>query len=195
MADTEVLAICGSLRAKSMNLGLLRAAQSVAPPGMRISIYDGLGDIPLYNAELDTRELEPAPVRRLRDAVRGAHGLLFATPEYNYSIPGVLKNAIDWASRPIATSALKGKPAAIMGAAGGMSGTIRAQNHLRQMFVFTQTFAMLQPEVLIPKAAERMDADSNLTDESTRELIRKQMTAFAAWIRLDPGSFASRGST
>ncbi|MDQ6831468.1 MAG: NAD(P)H-dependent oxidoreductase [Gemmatimonadota bacterium] len=192
MADTEVLALCGSLRAKSMNRGLLRAAQGVAPEGMRITIYEGLGDIPAYNADIDTPELEPAQVKRFRDAVRAANGLLFAIAEYNYSVPGFLKNAIDWASRPPATSALKGKPAAIMGASSGIGATMRGQHHLRQMFVFTQTYAMLQPEVQIPKAAERMDADSNLTDESTRELIRKQMVAFAAWIRLDPGSFASR---
>ena len=189
----NVLALCGSLRRLSINRGLLRAAIEVAPADLRITIYEQLGEVPLYNGDLDTPELEPEPVKRLRAAVREADGLLFSTPEYNYSVPGMLKNAIDWASRPVPTAALKGKPAAIMGASGGISGTMRAQYHLRQMFVFTQTYAMLQPEVIIPRALERMDADSNLTDESTRELIRKQMAAFAAWIRLDPGSFATRG--
>lgn len=189
--ELRVLGLCGSLRKASMNRGLLRAAQEVAPEEMRITIYEGLGDLPPYNQDIDTAETEPESVKRLRAAVREASGLLFASPEYNYSVPGFLKNAIDWASRPVQTSALKGKPAAIMGASSGIGGTMRAQYHLRQSFVFTQTYALLQPEVIIPRAGERTDAEGNLVDESTRELIRRQMRAFAAWIRLDPASHAA----
>src|SRR5205814_2162802 len=132
--------------------------------------------------DVDTKG-KPEPVAALVEAVRSADGLLFATPEYNYGIPGVLKNAFDWVSRPPQTTPLKGKPAAIMSASTGISGGMRAQNHLRQAFLFTETYAMLKPEVIIPKAAERFDADGRLTDESTRQLIAKFLVAFAAWTR------------
>lgn len=184
-ARIHVLGICGSLRAGSYNKGLLRAAQELAREhGIDIEIYERLRDIPPYDADQDTDEAMPEPVRHLKAAVGSATGLVISTPEYNYSVPGVLKNAFDWASRPAKGSPLNRKPIAIMGASTGMSGTIRSQLALRQSLIFTDSFALLQPEVLIPRCADRFDANSNLVDESTRALVGKQMAAFAAWIRV-----------
>lgn len=178
-----VVGICGSLRRGSYNMGLLRAAQELARPhGIDITIYERLGDIPPYNQDLDTDERRPEPVRDLKSTIADCAGLVIATPEYNYSFPGLLKNAIDWASRPPRQSPMNRKPVAIMGAATGMSGTIRAQLALRQTFIFTDSFALLQPEVLIPQCASRFDADGRLTDQSTRDLIDRQMQAYAAWV-------------
>lgn len=130
----RVFGISGSLRKGSYNTALLRAAKELAPEGMQIEIYEGLGAIPPYNE--DVREQGwPEPVRELRERIAAADALLVVTPEYNYSIPGVLKNAIDWASRP-PNPPMAGKPAAIMGASGGNFGTARAQLHLRQIFTF-----------------------------------------------------------
>ena len=183
MADQlRILGIAGSLRRKSYNLALLRAATELAPPGMTIEIYDRLGDIPPYNE--DVREAgRPAAVVHMDEAVRSADGILIATPEYNYSVPGVLKNAIDWVSRPPQTSPLKNKPAAIMSASTGISGGMRAQLHLRQSFVFTETPAMLRPEVIVPKAAERFDDSGRLTDEATRKFIASFLVDFSRWVR------------
>lgn len=181
----RVLGICGSLRARSFNRGLLRAAQETARDhGLELELWDGLREIPPYDADVDTDSRRPEPVRRLKSAIDGAAGLVIATPEYNYSIPGVLKNAFDWASRPPKGSPLNRKPIAIMGASTGMSGTIRAQLALRQSLIFTDSFALLQPEVLIPKCADRFDPDGNLVDQSTRDLVGRQMAAFAAWVRV-----------
>jgi chromate reductase len=116
-----------------------------------------------------------------KDRIRRADAILVATPEYNYGVPGVLKNAIDWASRPPGKSVLNGKPAAIMGASPGGFGSGRAQLQLRQAFVFTQTLAVLQPEVLVAKAHEKFDAEGRLTDETTRKFVRQLLEALAAW--------------
>lgn len=181
----RLLGICGSLRAQSYNRGLLRAAQELGREhGLDIELYERLRDIPPYDADQDTDEARPEPVRHLKDAITRVQGLVIATPEYNYSVPGVLKNAFDWASRPAKGSPLNRKPVAIMGASTGMSGTIRSQLALRQSLIFTDSFALLQPEVLIPKCADRFDANGNLTDQSTRDLVGRQMAAFAAWVRL-----------
>lgn len=155
--EIRILGIAGSLRRGSFNRGLLRAAHELAPSGMQIETFDRLCDIPPYNDDVEVVG-KPEPVQALVDAVRAADGLLIATPEYNYSIPGVLKNAIDWVSRPPKTTPLKGKPAAIMSASIGISGGMRAQYHLRQAFVFTETQAMLKPEVIIPNAADRFNS-------------------------------------
>lgn len=180
----QVCGIVGSLRKLSYNRGLMRAAVELGQPaGLDVKVFDRLGEIPPYNQDLDAPGSLPEPVQALKQAIGEAQGLLVATPEYNYSVPGVLKNAIDWASRPPKQSPLNNKPAAIMGASIGMSGTIRAQLALRQSFLFTDTFALLQPEVLIPKCTDRFDANSNLTDESTRNLIALQMKKFAVWIQ------------
>ena len=176
----RVLGIAGSLRAASFNRMLLKAAVELAPEGMEIAIFEGLGEIPLYNADVEAQG-DPAPVARFKEAIRGSDGLLIATPEYNYSMPGVLKNAIDWASRPSSAALLK-KPAALMGTSPGGGGTIRAQMALRQSFVFTETPALLRPEVIVPGAKEKFDAEGRLTDQKTRDQVAKQLKAFAGWI-------------
>jgi chromate reductase, NAD(P)H dehydrogenase (quinone) len=178
----RVLGIAGSLRKGSYNKMLLRAATELAPEGMDLTTFERLVDVPLYNADLDA-DAGPEPVRALRAALAGADALLIATPEYNYSIPGVLKNAIDWASRPPATSPLRGMPAAIMGASAGLSGTVRAQLALRQAFVFTQTYALQAPEVVVARAAEKFDATGRLVDEKIRALLRAHLEALVAWTR------------
>ena len=190
-----ICGIVGSLRQRSFNRGLMNAAIEVGRDvGLDIQIFDRLGDIPMYNADLDKPDVLPEPVIALKGAIGSAAGLIIATPEYNYSVPGGLKNAFDWASRPAGKSPLNRKPAAIMGASTGISGTIRAQLALRQSFLFTDTFALLQPEVLIPKCADRFDADGNLTDQSTRDLIGRQMQKFAVWIDA-VGSATAVGAT
>jgi chromate reductase len=178
----RVLGFAGSLRKGSYNRALLRAAVELAPPDMEIVSFD-LAPIPLYDGDVEAQG-DPAPVTAFKDAIRKADALLIATPEYNYSVPGVLKNAIDWASRPTGPSGervLSGKPAAIMGASPGMGGTMRAQYHLRQSFVFTQVHALLSPEIFVARAAERFDAEGRLTDEKTRELLKKFLVALADW--------------
>src|SRR5256885_15678621 len=152
-SSLRVLGIPGSLRAASFNRALLRAAIADAPPGMTIEIFDGLGAVPLYNADVEAQG-DPAPVVALKTAIDRADALLIATPEYNYGVPGVLKNAIDWASRPPGACVLDGKPAALMGASPGGTGTARAQLALRQSFVFTDTRALLRPEVMVARAHE-----------------------------------------
>jgi chromate reductase len=179
--STRVAGIAGSLREGSLNKGLLRAAAELAPAGMEITIYARLGDIPPYNDDVFVKG-DPEPVADLKTFISGADALLVATPEYNYGIPGVLKNAIDWASRPAGKSMLNRKPAAIMGCSPGLGGTIRSQHALRQYFVFTETYAMLQPEIKIPSAAPLFDATGKLTDENTCQYIKKFLEAFAIWI-------------
>lgn len=179
--STRVAGIAGSLREGSLNKGLLRAAVELAPAGMEIIIYTRLGDIPPYNDDVFTKG-DPEPVADFKAAISGADAILISTPEYNYGVPGVLKNAIDWASRPAGKSVLNRKAAAIMGCSPGLGGTIRAQHALRQSFVFTETHAMLQPEIKIPSAAPLFDASGNLTDETTRQYIKKFLDAFVVWI-------------
>jgi chromate reductase len=176
----EVAGIAGSLRRGSYNRALLRAAVDLAPPALQITTHD-IGGLPFYNADLETGVAPPA-VAELRDAVRRSDAVLIATPEYNYGVPGVLKNAIDWLSRPPRASALDGKVAAVMGAAVGMSGTARGQLQLRQAFVFTNTLTMLQPEVLIARAHEKFDGDGDLTDPPTRDHLRTFLERFADFI-------------
>jgi chromate reductase, NAD(P)H dehydrogenase (quinone) len=175
----RVVAMAGSLRAASYNRGLLRAAQGVAPTGLTIAIRD-LAAIPLYNADVEALG-DPAPVAELKSAVQEGDALLIAVPEYNYGVSGVLKNTIDWLSRP-PEFVLRGKPVAVMGASGGMVGTARAQLQLRQTFVFTQTPVMPPPpEVLVSYAREKFDARGELTDEETRAHLRKLLEALVTW--------------
>lgn len=181
-SQLRILGICGSLRAASLNRGLLRAAIELAPDDMSITSYDDLALIPPYNADHDG-EHAPEIVQAFNTAVRAADGVLFVTPEYNYSVPGQLKNAIDWASRGGPQGPLRGKPCAVMGASPGISGTMRMQHHLRQILVFTDSPVLPQPEVILPKAAERFDANQQLTDASTRELVARQLNAFGKWVR------------
>lgn len=178
----KVLGICGSLRRGSYNRMLLEAAVECAPPDMTIESYGALGDIPPYNE--DVREAgEPAAVADFKRRIADADGLLIASPEYNYSVPGVLKNAIDWVSRPPAESPLMNKPAAIIGASTGNFGTARGQLALRQVFVFTGTQAMLKPELLVFQAQKRFNESGRLTDDVTRKLLTEFMAAFEGWVR------------
>jgi len=160
-----------------MNRVLLNELTGVLPEGATMPIWESL-QMPIFNNDLD----DPHEVTALKNAVAAADGVVIAVPEYNYSIPGGLKNALDWLSRPPATSPMKGKPIGLLGAATGMSGTIRAQLHLRQMLVYSDAPCMGQPEVLIPRAHERIDkVAGRLTDDSTRELLRRFGEAFCAF--------------
>ncbi len=176
----RILGIAGSLRRESYNRAALRAATELAPEGATIETFE-LDGIPGFNQ--DEERNPPAKVVELKKRIREADAILFVTPEYNYSIPGVLKNAIDWASRPYGDSAWSGKPAAIMGASVGTTGTARAQYHLRQMMVFLNMFPINQPEVMIGNASERFDAEGNLTDDGTKEFIRQLLQNLADWTR------------
>jgi chromate reductase, NAD(P)H dehydrogenase (quinone) len=181
-ADFHLFGISGSLRAGSYNSALLRAAGDVLPSGVSLEI-GSIADIPLYND--DVREQgDPESVLRFKEGIEQADALLIATPEYNYSIPGVLKNALDWASRPPKTCVLRGKPLGIMGCSSGDSGTVRGQLALRQMFVFTDSRAMLQPELRVPRAGEVFDASGLLIDEELRERLGLFLRALVEWARL-----------
>ena len=177
----RVAGFAGSLRAGSFNRSLLRAAVELAPEGMEIRVVE-IAEIPVFNADVEAKG-DPEPVAAFKRAVAEADGLLIATPEYNLGVPGVTKNVIDWASRPPRDSVLDGKPVALMGATPGMGGTARGQSQLRQAFVFTNSYAMPQPEVLVRKAGDLFDADGRLTDEPTRQHLVKFLQAFADWIR------------
>jgi chromate reductase, NAD(P)H dehydrogenase (quinone) len=177
----RVAGIPGSLREGSLNKALLRAAVELAPAGMEIKVYTGLGDIPPYNEDVFAKG-DPEPVAVMKAAISEADAILISTPEYNYGVPGVLKNAIDWASRPAGKSVLNRKPAAIMGCSPGLGGTIRVQHALRQTFVFTETYVMLQPEIKIPAAAPLFDSSVRLIDENTRQHLKKFLDAFVVWI-------------
>jgi chromate reductase len=180
LGAVKVAGFAGSLREGSFNRALLEAAIELAPERMTIEILD-ISEIPLYNADVEAQG-DPEPVAVFKRAIGAADGLLIATPEYNLGVPGVTKNAIDWASRPPRKSVLDGKPVAVMGATPGMGGTARSQSQLRQAFVFTNSYAMPQPEVLVRRASELFDADGRLTDEPTREHLVKFLDAFADWI-------------
>lgn len=181
MADeVKMLGIAGSLKRQSYNRTSLRAAVKLVPPGITLTTFDPDG-IPPFNQD---HEKEPPPAaREFKTAILQADAVLIVTPEYNYSVPGVLKNAIDWASRPYGESAWDGKPVGIMGASIGMLGTARAQYHLRQMFVFLNMLPLNQPEVMIANADEKFDVDGNLKDEKTAQKIRELLEALADWAR------------
>jgi chromate reductase, NAD(P)H dehydrogenase (quinone) len=184
-SSINVLAFAGSLRKASWNRGLLRAAQQAVPSDVTIEIVD-IADIPLYSEDVRQQGF-PLAVQDFRDRIRAVDALLIATPEYNYSVPGVLKNAIDWASRP-PDQPFQDKPIALMGASAGMFGTTRAQHHLRQSFVFLDGRLLARPEVLIPAAAQKFDEQGNLTDEPSRKLVADLLVALAAWTRRLKGS-------
>jgi chromate reductase, NAD(P)H dehydrogenase (quinone) len=182
MAQFQVLGIAGSLRQSSYNRALLRAGIELAPPELNIQTYDLL-EIPMFNEDVEAKG-DPQSVQDFKKAIGEADGLLVATPEYNYGIPGVLKNAIDWASRPPGKSTLYGKPAGIIGASQGSGGTIRAQSTLRLSFVFVEVYAMLKPEFFVANCRDKFDDKGNLTDERTRELLVKFLKSFASWIEV-----------
>ena len=173
-----VLGICGSLRAGSYNRATLRTAIELKPAGMSVEVAE-IGAIPLYNEDVRAQGFPP-PVETLRRQIAAADALLFVTPEYNYSISGVLKNAIDWASRP-PDQPFAGKPVAIMGAGAGMAGTARAQYDLRRSCVFLDMHPLNKPEVFIGAAHTKFDASGRLLDEAARGFIRDMMAALERW--------------
>jgi chromate reductase len=181
MADkVKILGFAGSLRKGSYNKMLLRAAVEVAPAEVALEVFD-LEGIPPFNQDMENSPHEK--VMALKEKVKAADGILIVTPEYNYSVPGVLKNALDAASRPYGTSPFEGKPVAMMGVSIGMFGTARAQYHLRQTMVFFNAFPLNRPEIMVPFAEKKFDANGKLTDETTREKVKELLVEFVKWIR------------
>jgi chromate reductase len=173
-----VLGFAGSLRKNSYNKALLRVAAELMPSGVELETFD-LEGIPLFNQDFETHP--PNIVNEFKTRIREADAILIATPEYNYSIPGVLKNAIDWASRPYGDNAFDGKPVAIMGASIGALGTARAQYHLRQCFVTLNMYPINDPEVMVTYAREKFDENGRLKDQRTREQITELLQNLVAW--------------
>jgi chromate reductase len=176
----NILGFAGSLRKDSYNRSLLRAALELVPKDAGLEIFD-LDGIPPFNQDLENQPSEK--VKEFKAKIRAADAILIVTPEYNYSIPGVLKNAIDCASRPYGDNAFEHKPVAIMGASIGMGGSARAQYHLRQCFVFLTCFALNQPEVMVPFAQEKIDKEGKLTDQKIREKIKELLESLVAWTK------------
>lgn len=176
---TTIVALVGSLRAKSYNRALLNAAIELLPSGHRIDVAE-IGALPLFNEDLEANP--PASVGTLKQKIATADAVLFVTPEYNYSIPGVLKNAIDWASRPYGQNSFQGKPAAIMGTSVGNFGSARAQYHLRQVAVFLDLKLLNKPEVMVPSAGKSFDAEGKLVNEDSRKQVQKLLESLIAWI-------------
>jgi chromate reductase len=176
----SILGFAGSLRKGSFNRSLLRTAQEVVPQEAELESFD-LEGIPPFNQDLENQP--PQKVKEFKAKIRAADAILIVTPEYNYSIPGVLKNAIDWASRPYGDNALEGKPVALMGASIGMLGTARAQYHLRQSFVWLNMYPLNQPEVMVPFAQEKFDANGTLTDQKTKEKVKELLESLIRWTK------------
>jgi chromate reductase len=176
----SILGFSGSLRKGSYNKSLLRAALEMVPAEAGLEIFD-LEGIPPFNQDLENQP--PEKVKEFKAKIRAADAILIATPEYNYSIPGLLKNAIDNASRPYGDNAFDGKPVAIMGASIGMLGTARAQYHLRQSLVFLNMYPLNQPEVMVPFTQEKIDQNGQVTDQKTREKIKELLEALVIWTR------------
>ena len=178
----RILGFAGSLRKGSYNRMALREAARLAPPNAEVEIFD-LEGIPVFNQDNEAVERMPERVKEFKAKIKAADAILISTPEYNYSVPGVLKNAMDWASRPYGDNSFEGKVAGIMSASGGMAGGSKAQYHLRQTFVFLNVHALNRPEVIIPLVSEKFDKDGNLTDEKTRSKISEllaELTVFAS---------------
>ena len=180
MSKLDILGISGSLRKGSFNAGLLRAAQEEAAADVSIETYD-YSDVPLYNGDVEAAG-QPAAVARFKERILKADAILFAVPEYNYSFPGVLKNAIDWASRPYGKSAWAGKPVAMLSTGGGL-GASRAQYQLRQVLAGQGMWILPAPEVFVVNAATKFDADGRLTDDAARGLIKQAVAGLAALTR------------
>lgn len=178
MKQITILGFAGSLRKGSYNKALLRAALELLPEGVKLELFD-LEGIPPYNMDIEDRM--PEKVREFKAKIRASDAILIATPEHNYSMPGVLKNAIDWASRPYGDNSFEGKPAGIMSASPGMLGGVRAQYHLRQTFVFLDMYPLNKPEVIVTFAAEKIDDMGRVTDGKTREKIGELLEALVAW--------------
>ena len=177
-----VLGIAGSLRRGSYNRALLRSARSLAPDDMRLDLFD-LHDVPFYDADVE-KQGDSEPVSALKRRIREADALVIATPEYQHSLPGVLKNALDWASRPPKDPPLRRKPIAMMGATTGRYGTARAQAELRKVLAYNDAVVLNRPEVLVANAGETFDETGDLVDEKARELVRELLAALGWWARL-----------
>lgn len=184
-ASLRIAALCGSLREDSYNRAMLQAACNLSPEDVTVTIHD-LAGIPLFNEDVEAKGW-PEPVQALRDAMENADGVIFGSPEYNFSIPGVLKNAIDWLFRPAGKGPLFGKPACLLGASQGAFGTLRAQMHLREVCHYNAMPVLPKPEILIMKAQDKFE-DSTLTDETTRDLISTAMEKFAVLVRQHPST-------
>jgi chromate reductase len=176
----KILGFVGSLRKGSYNKVLMRAALELLPKDATLEVFN-LEGIPPFNQESERQP--PQVVKEFKAKIKKADALLIASPEYNYSIPGVLKNAIDWASRPYGDNAFEDKPVAIMSASTGRLGGARAQYHLRQSFIFLNMHSLNRPEVMMPFAQEHVDENGNLADETTRQLIRQLLEALVQWTR------------
>jgi chromate reductase, NAD(P)H dehydrogenase (quinone) len=176
----KILGFAGSLRKDSYNRFALRAAVKLMPQGAQLNTFE-LDNIPPFNSDHE-REM-PHVVRAFKAAIKAADAILIVTPEYNYSVPGVLKNAIDWASRPYGDNSWDGKTVGVMGASPGMLGTARAQYHLRQIFVFLNMFPLNKPEVMIAHADEKFDNEGNLKDQLTAQKIRELLEALIEWTK------------
>jgi chromate reductase len=184
MPDNRPLAlvsICGSLRKGSFNAALQRSLPELAPAGVTITALSGIGDMPLYNADLQAQGF-PGPVTEMAEAIRKADGVVICSPEYNYSVPGVLKNAIDWLSR-LPNQPFASKPVLIQSASQGVFGGARMQYHLRQVLVFVEALVFNKPEIMVGQAQNRVDQDLKLTDPATRDLIKTQLAAFEKFVR------------
>ncbi len=175
-----ILGFAGSLRKESYNKALLRAAKELLPADAKLEIFD-LEGIPPFNQ--DQESTPPEKVKEFKSKIKAADAILIATPEYNYSIPGVLKNAIDWASRPYGDNAFEDKPVAVMSASIGMLGGARAQYQLRQTFVFLNMHPINRPEVIVPSAFEKIDENGQLKDETSREFIKELLEELVAWTK------------
>ena len=176
----KILGFAGSLRVGSYNKALLRAATNLLPENASLEIFD-LDGIPPFNQDLE-KDM-PRKVTELKSKIRDADAILIATPEYNYSVPGVLKNAIDFASRPYGDNPFEGKPVAIMSASIGMLGGARAQYHLRQMFVFLNMYAINGPEVIVTFAQDKFDETGKLLDDDTKKFLKELLQNLANWAR------------
>jgi chromate reductase len=176
----KILGFAGSLRKGSYNKAILRAAVELLPKDATLEIFD-LEGIPPFNQDLEKRM--PLKVREFKAKIKAADAILIASPEYNYSVSGVLKNAIDWASRPYGGNAFKGKPVAVMSASIGMLGGARAQYHLRQSFVFLDMYPVNKPEVMVTYAGDKVDNAGRLKDEESKKLIRQLLESLVAWTR------------
>lgn len=177
--NIRLLGVSGSLRSGSFNTALLRTAQALVPQDVVLEIFD-LSGVPLYNGDVEAGG-DPVGVSNLKQAIREADGIVFASPEYNHSFSGIIKNAIDWASRDRGPGSLMGKPVTMVGA-GGMSGTARAQMHLENVLSETGSLVMTKPGVLIANPWDRFDADGRLVDEGTRGVIAEHMRKFRDWV-------------
>ncbi len=180
MEPITIFGFAGSLRKGSYNKALLRTALQLLPKDAKLEIFD-LEGIPLFNQDLEKQM--PEKVKEFKAKIKGADAILIATPEYNYSMPGVLKNAIDWASRPYGDNSFEGKSVAIMSASPGMFGGARAQYHLRQTFVFLDMHPVNKPEVMVPFAHEKVNEQGIIVDETTREKIKDLLESLDAWAR------------